>query len=535
MKWVCTNCGHRFETEETNVRCPSCLRRNGIIQEEEERRKAGVRGEAPARRRLVWGIASGGLALAVAVAAVLFLFMRGDRPSTSRYTKAPDDFATVRARVLSATGLELSGEEDPFTAPAVVGRLVREWGGTEAPVFERLQAAASAGLNLGPPAALRLPGALAEALIAAPTAQGAPVTATPLEWALLGHALGVRLRKPVGLALLALPEGATAHPWGLGLYAMVIHEQGFDAPPSRVIPFGVGEGGASTAAVPRLLTAPEVLAAVLSQAAWGRVSCVSRPLELVLPRDAPRAASDEDARFATVRLQAAAVLAADLPVVKAAAVWGHVCLGMHRKARGLAEALVSEYEMKRQKAAGEAFASPVDVRRLYGFSALLQFVDGSPSGVADLIEKADAEFAPLAVPAAIGAQDRDKLVAARDALPASELPELRYLKTVAAVMLRERSVMEAAVPEAAALVAALPTAKWAKQLHFTLLLGAGRFEEARARIPHVISGSPDAASLTEELRRLVDATEAQFKATEAEKATADATATPPPPPDPPPR
>ncbi len=531
MKWVCTNCGHRFETEETNVRCPSCLRRNGIILEEEERRKAGVGGVRPAGRRLVWGIAAGGLALAVAVAAVVLLFAGGSRPSTSRYAKAPDDFATVRARVLEATGLELSKDEDPFTAPAAVGRLVREWGGTEVAVFERLEAAAKAGLNLGPPAALRLPGALAEALAAGPEAAGTPVTATPLEWALLGHALGVRLRRPVGIALLTLPEGVPAHPWGLGLYAVVIHDQGFDAPPSRVIPFGAGDGGANQA-VPRPLGAPEVLAAVLSQAAWGRVSCVSRPLELVLPRDAPRAASDEDARFATVRLQAAATLAPDLPVVKAAAVWGHVCLGMHRKARGLAEALVSEHEMKRQKAAGEAFTSPVDVRRLYGFSALLQFVDGSPSGVADLIGKADAEFAPLAVPAAIGAQDRDKLVAARDALPASELPELRYLKTVAAVMLRERSVMEAAVPEAAALVAALPAAKWAKQLHFTLLLGAGRFEEARARIPHVISGAPDAASLTEELRRLVDATEVQFKAAEAEKATADATATPPTPPTP---
>lgn len=530
MKWVCTNCGHRFETEDINVRCPGCLRRNGIILEEEERRKSGGNAGCPAaRRRLVWGLAAGALALSVAVAGLVWLLVGGARPSTSRYAKAPENFAAAAARVRESVGLELDETEDPFAAPAAVGRLVKAWGGTGDAVFERLQAAAKAGLNLGAPAALRLPGALAEALATAGSPPGdKPVSATPLEWALLGHALGVRLRLPVGLAVLELPEGTPAHPWGLGLYATVLHTQGFDAPPSRVITFGPGAtGGAPAGVSPRVLSGAEVLAAVLSQAAWGRIPCLARPLELVLPRDAPRAASDEDARFASERLQAATVLAPELAPVKAAAVWGHVCLGMHRKARTLAEALVSEYEMKRQKAAGQAFASPVDVRRLYGFSALLQFVDGSPSGAADLIAKADAEFAPLAVPAAIGAQDKDRLSAARAALPASELPEVRYLKAVAAVMLREKAVMEAAVPEAAALCAALPAAKWAQQLHFTLLLGAGRFDEARARIPHVISGAPDAASLTEELKRVVDATEAQAKADEAAKASTDATPVPP--------
>ncbi len=520
MKWVCTNCGHHFENEETGARCPACLRRNGIILEEE----AGARGKPdPAavvrRTRLVLTLVVGAAAL-VAVLVVAVLLMRGTgRPSSSRYAKAPDDFATATARVKEAVGLELAAPEDPFAAPAMVGKLAREWGFAEGPVFERLQAVAKTRLHLGALAGTpRVPAVLAEELLA-----GRAVTATPLEWAMLGHALAVWLHKPVGVALLEVPEGTPAHPWGLGLYATVLHDRGFDAPPSRVIPFGVDAVPAG--AVPRPLTAAEVLAAWLSQTAWGRVPCVSRPLELLLPRDAPRTASDEDARFATARLQAAALLAPELPPVKAAALWGHVCLGMHRKARGLAEALVSEYEMKRQKATGQAFAHAIDGRRLHGFQALLMFVDAAPAGAAELIAKADAEFAPLAVPAAIGAQDKDKLSAASAALPASDLPEVRYLKAVAAVMLREKPVMEAAVPEAAALVAALPGAKWAQQLHFTLLLGAGRFDEARAAIPRVISGAPDAASLTDELKRVVDDAEAQAKAAEAAATpTTDATA-----------
>jgi len=519
MKWVCTNCGHHFENDEAGARCPSCLRRNGIILEEE----AGGPGKAdPAaavrRTRLVLSLVVGAAALA-ALGVVAVLLMKGTtQPSSSRYAKAPDDFGTAAARVKESVGLELEADGDPLAAPPAVARLAREWGGAEGPVFDRLQATAKAQLHLGALAGTpRLPGVLAEDLLA-----GRAVAATPLEWALLGHALGVRLHRPVGVALLEVAEGTFAHPWGLGLYATVIHEKGFDAPPSRVIAFGVD--ALPTGAAPRPLTAAEVLAAWLSQAAWGRVPCVTRPLELLLPRDAPRTASDADARFATARLQAAALLAPELPVVKAAALWGHVCLGMHRKARGLAEALVSEYEMKRQKATGQAFSHPIDARRLYGFQALLMFVDAAPAGAADLVAKADAAFAPLAVPAAIGAQDKDKLAAALAALPTSNLPEVRYLKAVAAVMLRDKAVMEAAVPEAAALCTALPSAKWAQQLHFTLLLGAGRFDEARAQIPRVISGAPDAASLTEELQRVVDGAEAQAKATTDATPTTDATA-----------
>ncbi len=520
MKWVCTNCGNRFETEESGARCPECLRRNGIILEEELKAPKSGGQEDPRRRssRFALIMAIGGAILAIAVAMIVLVLARGQSRSTSRYAKAPDDFATAAARAKEAGGLELAADENPFVAPAAVGDLVRQWGGDAATVWANLEAAAKTGVHLDAPSGpFLMPGALATALL-----QGRTPKASPLEWALLGHALGVKLKQPVSIALLYFPEGTAAHPWALGLYATALHGNGFDAPPTRLMPFGAG-GGTPEA---RVLSGAEVLAVVLSQTAVGRVACVQRPLELILPRDKPRAASDDDARFASQRLQAAAALAPELSVVKAAAVWGHVCLGMHRKARTTAEALVSEYEMRRQKATGGPFSSELDVRRLYGISVLMQFVDGAPSGAAEAIEKADAEFAPLSIPAAISAQNNEKLTAALAALPASELPELRYLKVVGALMRHNREAMQAALPDARALTVAMPEAKWALQLLFGLCTATDAFDEARALIPRIISGAPNAGEMTEELRRMIQMAEDRAKAdADAAKAAAESAAT----------
>ena len=523
MKWVCTNCGNRFETDETGARCPACLRRNGIILEEEEKTtKPGTPDTGDARRpRLALALALGGAVICIAAALIVILLLAGRAtPSSSSYAKAPEDFATSAARARDAGGLELGADENPFTAPAAVGALVKSWGGDPATVFANLETAAKTGVHLGAPTGpFQLPGDLAASLV-----KGQPPRATPLEWALLGHALAVRLNRPVAIALLRVPDGAAAHPWGLGLYATALLENGRDQPPTRLIQFGVAAApDAAMLAAARVLSGAEVLAVVLSQGALGRVSCVQRPLELILPRDKPRAASDEDARYASQRLLAAAHLAPELPVVKAAAVWGHVCLGMHRKARGLAEALVSEYEMLRQKATGGPFSHEQDLRRLAGVSVLMQFVDGAPAGALEALEKADAEFAPLAIPAAIGAQNHDRLKAALDALPASELPELRYLRVVGALMRHNREAMQAALPDARALATALPDAKWALQLLFGLCTATDAFDEARALIPRIISGSPNAGAETEELGRMVEMAEARAKAdAEAARAAAEA-------------
>ncbi|PKN46340.1 MAG: hypothetical protein CVU59_06355 [Deltaproteobacteria bacterium HGW-Deltaproteobacteria-17] len=520
MKWVCTNCGNHFESNEAGVRCPECLRRNGIILEEEGKSPGGPEssGSGKPSRRMALIMALGGALVAMAVAVIVLMLASPTTRSSSRYASAPDDFATVAARAREAGGLDLTADEDPFSAPAAVGDLLKKWGGSADAVFVKLEETARPLVNLGlPQGPFLTPQALATALL-----KDQPARATPLEWALLGHALAVRLNQPAAISLLRVPVGLTAHPWGLGLYATALHGNGFDKPATRLLPFGVGAGTTEA----RQLSGPEVLAAVLSQTALGRVSCVQRPLELILPRDKPRAASDDDARFASQRLQAAAHLAPDLSVVKAAAVWGHVCLGMHRKARGLADGLVSEFEMLQQKATGGPFSHEQDLRRLAGFSALIQFVDGAPTGAVETLEKADAEFTPLAIPAAIGAQNTEKLKAALAALPASDLPEIRYLRLVGTLMVRDKAAMQAVLPDARALSAAYPGAKWALQMLFTLLMATDGFDEARSLIPTIISGAPNAGDLTKDLRNLIDQAEARAKAdAEPEKAAAESAAT----------
>jgi DNA-directed RNA polymerase subunit RPC12/RpoP len=513
MKWVCTNCGNHFENEEAGARCPECLRRNGIILVEKEKAPRAGESSGPEKnaRRLALIMAISAAVIAVGVAMIVLLLVSPDPRSSSRYASPPDDFATAAARAKEAGGLDLPAGENPFSAPAAVGDLVKKWGGSADAVFARLEDTAKPLVNPG------LPQALATALL-----KDQPPRATPLEWALLGHAMAVRLNQPVAISLLRVPVGTSAHPWGLGLYATALFGNGFEKPATRILPFGTDAGTPEA----RQLSGPEVLAVVLSQTALGRVSCVQRPMELILPRDKPRTASDDDARYASQRLQAAAHLAPDLPVVKAAAVWGHVCLGMHRKARGLAEALVSEFEMLQQKATGGSFSHEQDLRRLAGFSALIQFVDGAPTGAVEALEKADADFAPLAIPVAISAQDTGKLQAALAGLPASDLPEIRYLRLVGTLMIRDKAAMQAALPDARALSGAYPGAKWALQMLFTLLMATDGFDEARALIPTIISGAPNAGELTTDLRNLIDQAEARAKsAAEAEKAAAESAAT----------
>jgi hypothetical protein len=181
--------------------------------------------------------------------------------------------------------------------------------------------------------------------------------------------------------------------------------------------------------------------------------------------------------------------------------------------------------MLQQKATGEPFVHEQDARRLYGISALMQFVDGTPAGALELLEKADAEFAPLVIPAAIGAQKPDLLQSALSSLPVSELPELRYLRVVGTLIRHNRDAMQAALPDARALTTSLPDAKWALQLLFGLCTATDQFEEARALIPRIISGAPDAGGMTEELERVVEMAEARAKGdAEAKKAAADAAA-----------
>ncbi|MBU1412264.1 hypothetical protein KKC22_12190, partial [Myxococcota bacterium] len=92
MKWVCTNCGNHFENDEAGTRCPECLRRNGIILEEEGKapRTAESSGPEKRARRLALILAISAAVIAVGVAMIVLLLVSSNPRSSSRYASPPD-------------------------------------------------------------------------------------------------------------------------------------------------------------------------------------------------------------------------------------------------------------------------------------------------------------------------------------------------------------------------------------------------------------------------------------------------------------
>lgn len=499
MKWVCSNCGNHFESEDRQVRCPSCLRRNGLIPEED----ASPRGE---RRPFPWKTAAwagAGILLAAVAALALWIAWPRPAPPSSLYGKSGHDFASLRVRILKDTGVDLSASENPFAAGAAVRDLARAWGGGLEAVMKKFQETADAGIVWEPRREFLLP----EALAAEVKARGA-ARASSLEWALLGHALGVALDAPVALGAARFAPGKAAHPWGLGVYAVGVFPDGFDRPAASWTP----AAGKLQADQWRRLDGTEVLAAVLAQQALSRVACLQRPLEALLPRDESAPVPAEDAQFASARIQAALRLAPEFPVLRAASVWTHICLGMHRKARQAAGELVSSHEMLRQKAAGETFLHEQDFRRLSGMLALARVLDRD-AAVAQDVQNADAEFAPLNVMAAMGMENGPDLLTELDRLPESDHPEIRFLRVEGMMGIQDdakrRERAPRALADARALVQAYPQARWPLNLLFGALLETGGFEEARQLVPRITRGLPDEAMEREGLLQVIATSESR--------------------------
>lgn len=492
MKWVCSNCGNHFESEDHQVRCPACLRRNGLIPEDIATRQSSMQKAFPWKPVVITGVI---VMLVFTIGGIFWKVYHRPTPSTSFYGHGREAFTTLRQSVAQNTGLDLPHEENPFVVGPAVRDLARAWGGHIDPVMQKFQEVATAGLALTLGTEFQFP----EALAAKVKSQGS-TQASSLEWALLGHALGVALQAPVALGVAQFTPGKEAHPWGLGIYAVGLFPEGFEKTASWKPAVGRLQVDQW-----RILKSNEVLSAVLAQEALAKVVCISRPLEAVLPRDTPRSVTDADAQFASVRLQAAQYLA-DLPVIKAAAVWTYLCLGMNRKAHQASEQLVSTYEMLRQKTVGENFFHEQDFRRLSGMRALVRILEKDTAVTQDL-QTADAEFAPLSVLAALGSPNGPDVLVELEKIPASNEPEMRFLRIVGSLGIQDetkrRERASTALQEARALAQLFPNARWPVQLLFSTLLETDNFEEARQLVPKMTRGMPNETQVAEGLQQII--------------------------------
>ena len=92
MRYTCSNCGEEFNTKETKVRCPSCLRKNGLIPAEENSpRKGGLKksdangvsseADKPEKsRKLYFAIGCVALVIAAAIAGIYWWSRSTDKP-----------------------------------------------------------------------------------------------------------------------------------------------------------------------------------------------------------------------------------------------------------------------------------------------------------------------------------------------------------------------------------------------------------------------------------------------------------------------
>ncbi|MBW2734702.1 MAG: tetratricopeptide repeat protein [Deltaproteobacteria bacterium] len=116
--YLCTSCDHEFEHEDTDPRCPQCLRQNGVeamVDERNRRRKAAAK---KPRRAMLTGLVVATLALIVGGV----VLHRKSQQVPRKGQLAILDTATL-ARTLRARGLVDADIVDPFGAGKAVAKL----------------------------------------------------------------------------------------------------------------------------------------------------------------------------------------------------------------------------------------------------------------------------------------------------------------------------------------------------------------------------------------------------------------------------
>ncbi len=497
MKWVCTNCGNHFEME-TDPRCPSCLRRNGILPEDDLKGKA----TGPFRWRPVLAVAA-----CLVAGALVFVGVRitaRGKPSSSMYGKAPHDFATVAGVVEKSTGLKLEGVFNPVRIPSSVKQLASQWGGDIEKVISELEKRVILAPFSGKE--FRFPEDLANDLL-----QEKGGAASSLEWALLGHSLAGALARPAAVGINRFEPGTRAHSLGLGTYSLMLYEGTPGEEPVRRFSFP-GDLSGKDAIV---MTGNALMAAVLSEWSLGRVQCLERPLEMILPQERVRSVSDGEARRSSEHMQAALALEPAMSVVKTAAAWQAACLGMHRRAQVLVDQVTSEYEMRFRKSTGETFLNESDIRQVNGLRVMLQIINGEFSDPPEVFGDLPEEYRPLRVFGALVSGKREELQGFLETFHGRDVPEHQYLMILGTLALGEAGWAERILPLADRLSERFSGVKWALELQMKARLLAGHFDGARALVPKIAEGAPSGSAVIAELNQLIDAMEERKKAGQA--------------------
>lgn len=107
MKYICANCDHTFETDDSKPRCPKCLRHHGLLTEEEAAQGAAAKARKTAsqtrssRGLLLWGLLAVVVAGGVGVGVYFFTRPKPAAPVPARVglgPVAPDLLRKVAAK-----------------------------------------------------------------------------------------------------------------------------------------------------------------------------------------------------------------------------------------------------------------------------------------------------------------------------------------------------------------------------------------------------------------------------------------------------
>jgi hypothetical protein len=111
MDYICTNCSNQFPFDGEKPRCPTCLRRNGILPYKQFKNKTGSGNHSKK-----WYIL-GGLTI-LAIGSALFFYFKfvknesGDKKSIFPY--AIESFSTSKTSISKASGISITKDEFPL-------------------------------------------------------------------------------------------------------------------------------------------------------------------------------------------------------------------------------------------------------------------------------------------------------------------------------------------------------------------------------------------------------------------------------------